>query len=168
MSALSAYAVVTFIALTLCHGALKKVDCFETFTAGAKKGLDISIRILPTLCAMLVAVAVLQTSGVLELFIHALMPFAKLIGLPPQVLPLAIVRPFSGSAAMGVLLGTLNTYGADSSIGMAACIIMGSSETVFYTAGLYFGSVGVKKWRHTLPLCLLGTLASLLMAAILT
>lgn len=168
MSALSTYTVVAFIAVTLFYGAYKKVDCFETFTEGAKNGLDISIRILPTLCAMLVAVAVLQSSGLLDLIYRALLPMANLIGLPPQVLPLAIVRPFSGSAAMGVLLSTLNTYGADSSIGMAACIIMGSSETVFYTAGLYFGSVGIRKWRHTLPLCLLGTLASLFMAAVLT
>ena len=118
---------------------------------------------------MLVAVRGSARAAAFWILIHrALLPVANLIGLPPEVLPLAVVRPFSGSAAMGVLLSILHTYGADSSIGMAACIIMGSSETVLYTAGLYFGSVGVKKWRHTLPLCMIGTFASLLMAALLT
>lgn len=168
MSAISSYAVVGFIALVMCYGAIKKINCFEAFTDGAKKGFDISIRILPTLCAMLVAVAVLQSSGALNILIGVLKPLAKLIGLPPEVLPLAIVRPFSGSAAMGVLLGILSTYGPDSQIGFAACIIMGSCETVIYTAGLYFSSVGIYRWRHTLPLCLLGTFTSLLMAALLT
>jgi spore maturation protein B len=168
MSALSSYAVVVFIAAVLCHGALKKIDCFETFTQGAKRGFEISVRILPTLCAMLIAVSVMRESGVLDLLLRALTPAAKLIGLPPEVLPLAIVRPFSGSAAMGVLLALLKTHGPDSAIGIAGCLIMGASETVFYTAGLYFGSVGVKRWRHTLPLCLLGSAMSLVMAALLT
>ncbi len=167
MSAVSSYIIVLFIAFTLCYGAYKKVNCFEAFTDGAKKGFDIGIRILPTLCAMLVAVSVLQTSGALNTLTTALKPVATLIGLPAEVLPLLIVRPFSGSAATGVLLGILQTYGPDSQIGLTACIIMGSSETLIYTAGLYFGSVGIQRWRYTLPLCLLGAITSAVMAAVL-
>ncbi len=167
MSAISSYIVLLFIAFTLCYGAYQKVDGFEAFTAGAKKGFELGIRILPTLCAMLVAVSVLQQSGLLEILIRILKPLADFIGLPAQVLPLVFVRPFSGSAAMGVLLGILQTYGPDSSVGLAACIIAGSSETIIYTAGLYFSSVGIQKWRYTLPLCMIGTLTSVLMAAIL-
>ena len=111
MSAVSSYIIILFIASTLCYGAYKKVNCFEAFTDGAKKGFDIGIKILPTLCAMLVAVSVLQTSGALSALTCFLNPVAKLIGLPAEVLPLLIVRPFSGSAATGVLLGILQAYG---------------------------------------------------------
>lgn len=168
MSALGPHIILAFIAAVLFHGAVRRVDCFEAFAEGAKRGFETCLRLMPTLCGMLVAVNVLQHSGILNLLITALTPVATFFGLPSEVLPLAIVRPFSGSAAMGVLLGILTQHGPDSPIGLCACIIMGSSETIFYTAGIYYGSVGVKHWRHTLPLCLLGMLTSLLMASVLT
>lgn len=165
MSSLSAYAVVLFIAGTLLYGAAKRIDCFDTFAQGAQQGMRTCLRILPTLVGMLMAISLLQASGLLDVLIRLLQPFAARIGLPAEALPVAIVRPFSGSAAMAVLAQTLTQYGADSAIGRAACILMGASETVFYTAGLYFGSVGVQKWKQTLPLCLTGWLLSMLFAA---
>ncbi len=165
MSNLSAYAVVLFIAGTLLYGAAKRVDCFDTFAQGAQMGLRTCLHILPTLVGMLMAISLLRASGLLDVLIRLLQPFAAWIGLPAEALPVAIVRPFSGSAAMAVLAQTLTQYGADSVIGRAACILMGASETVFYTAGLYFGSVGVQKWKQTLPLCLIVWLFSMLFAA---
>ena len=165
MSGLSAVAVVLFIAGTLVYGAARHIDCFDVFTQGAQQGLHTCKNILPTLVGMLMAISLLQASGLLDVMIRLLQPFAAFIGLPAEALPVAIVRPFSGSAAMAVLAQTLTQHGTDSVIGRAACILMGASETVFYTAGLYYGSVGVQKWKQTLPLCLMNWLCSMLFAA---
>ena len=167
MSGLSSAAVAILIGGTLFYASVKRVDSFAAFSQGAPKGLQTCLHVLPTLVAMLVAVSVLRASGVLDWLVRLCTPLAKYIGLPPEALPVAVVRPFSGSAALAVLAETLSTYGADTRIARAACILMGASDTLFYTAGLYFGSVGVQKWRYTIPVALGSSLVGIWMAAIL-
>ncbi|MDL2225924.1 spore maturation protein [Eubacteriales bacterium OttesenSCG-928-M02] len=164
---ISPYAILVFIGGIVLYGAGKRVDCYDAFTMGAKDGLGVCRKVLPYMAAMLVGVSMLRASGLLDVLVWALTPLARLLGLPPEALPICVVRPFSGSAALGVLAETLQTYGPDSTIARAACIIMGSSETLFYTASLYFGSVGIQQWRHTIPAGLVSSFVGMVMAGIL-
>lgn len=167
MSDFSTYAIGGFIALVIAHGLAKRVDCFGAFIDGAKQGMKVCVNILPTVAAMLIAIAAMRESGLLDFLVGAVTPFAKLIGLPEGAIPVAVIRPFSGGAAIGVLADTLAHYGPDSPTGRAACIIMGSSETLIYAASLYYGSVGIKKWRHTIPAGMVASLVGVIMAAVL-
>lgn len=167
MSALSPIAIMAYMAGVIGFAAVKKTDCFSSFASGAKQGISTTLRVMPYMAAMLVAISVMRASGLLDALIALFSPLAKAIGLPPEALPVAMIRPFSGSGALAALAETLYTYGADSRIGRAACIIMGSSETLFYLTSIYFGSVGIKKWRHTVPAGLIAWLAGVIMAAFL-
>lgn len=161
------YATVLFIAGVVVYATVKRTDSLGAFTQGAKQGLSTCVSILPNMAAMLIAVSMFRQSGLMDLLVQALKPAAVLIGLPPEALPIAVIRPLSGSAALAVLADTMAAYGADSAIGRAACIIMGSSETLFYTTTIYFGSVHIQKWRHTIAASLLSSLAGIICAAIL-
>lgn len=164
---LSTFAIIIFISGVVLYGWVKRVDTFGAFVDGAKSGIHTCLRILPYVAAMMVALSMMRASGLLQLVVNIFTPAAKAIGLPPEVLPLAVMRPFSGSAALAVLADILTTYGADGEIGKAACIIMGSSETLFYTATVYYGSIGVTKWRHTVPVGLIASIVGIIMAVIL-
>lgn len=159
--------IAILILLVITYGIIKKVKIYECFVEGAKEGLTISLRIFPYLLAMLVAVGVFRESGALNLFIYIIKPVVKLIGLPPEVVPLVLVKPLSGSGALGVFTETVNKYGADSYIGRVSSIIMGSTETIFYTLSVYFGAVNIKKIRHTLWAAVLADITAMLMAVTL-
>ena len=163
----SPYAILVFLLGIVVYGWVRRVDNYDAFTRGAMDGLRVCVRVLPYMAAMLIAVNLLRASGLLDVLVHLLSPLSRAIGLPPEALPVAVIRPFSGSAALAILAETLTTYGPDSPIGWAACIIMGSSETLFYTASLYYGSVGIRQWRHTIPAGLVSSLAGVLMAGML-
>lgn len=164
---ISSYAIGLFAFSVVLYGAIKRTDCFGAFLDGANEGLRTCLRVLPTMAAMLIAIAIMRQSGLMDFLVGALTPIAKLIGLPEGALPVAVIRPFSGGAALGVLADTLATYGPDSDAGRAACIIMSSSETLFYAASLYFGSVGIKNWRHTIPAGLVASVVGVVSAALL-
>lgn len=164
---LSTFTIILFISGVVLYGWVKRADTFSAFVAGAKSGIYTCARILPYVAAMMVALSMMRASGLLAFVVNIITPAAKLIGLPPEVLPLVVIRPFSGSAALAVLADILTAHGADGEIGRAACIIMGSSETLFYTATVYYGSIGVTKWRHTIPVGLIACLVGLVMAIIL-
>lgn len=149
------------------YGMVKKVDCANACIEGAEKGFHAYIKVLPSMLCMLSAIAVARQSGLLDAITNCLLPLANWIHLPAEVLPLVILRPFSGGGAMALLAELLTTYGPDGTIGRAACMIMGSSETLFYCATLYFGSVGVTKWKQTIPISLCCSLVGVIMAAIL-
>ena len=117
---------------------------------------------------MLVAIAVFRESRALDYFIALVNPVVKLIGLPPEVVPLVLIKPLSGSGALGVLSDILLKYGADSFIGRLASVIMGTTETIFYTLTIYFGAVNIKKIRHTLWAAILADLTAVIMAIIFT
>jgi spore maturation protein B len=149
------------------YGMIKGVKVYECFVEGAKDGISICIRIFPYLLAMLIAVGVFRASGVLGYFTDLMTPIVKLIGLPSEIVPLVFIKPLSGSGAMGVFTDILKQYGADSAIGIIASIIMGTTETIFYTLTVYYGAVGIKKIRHTLWAALIADITAIIMAVTL-
>lgn len=149
------------------YGMIKKVKVYECFVEGAKEGLAICVRIFPYLLAMLVAVGVFRESKALDYFIYIVKPVVKFIGLPPEVVPLVLVKPLSGSGAMGIFAEILNNFGADTYIGRVASIIIGSTETIFYTLTVYFGAVGIKKIRHTLWVAIMADMMCVILAVTL-
>lgn len=156
------------IGLIVICGMKNGVKVYECFIDGAKDGIKICLKIFPYLLAMLIAVGVFTDSGLLNQFINFVRPVVKIIGLPPEVVPLVVVKPLSGSGAMGVFTNILKKYGADTYIGLIASIIMGSTETIFYTLTVYYGSVNIKKIRHTLWAAIFGDLTAIIMAVFLT
>ena len=128
----------------------KKVKVYETFVEGAKDGFTIAVRIIPYLVAILVAIGMFRASGALDLLLNFLSPVLTLIGFPPENLPLALMRPLSGSGSLGLLTDLINVHGPDSLIAKIGATMFGSTETTFYVLAVYFGSVGIRKTRHAL------------------
>nr|WP_049771690.1 MULTISPECIES: spore maturation protein [Thermincola] len=125
------------------------VKVFETFVEGAEKGFETAIKTIPYLVAMMVAIGVFRASGAMDLFIEFVKPATDLIGVPPEVLPLGLMRPLSGGGALGITAELIKTYGPDSFIGRLASTLQGSTDTTFFVLTLYFGSVGVRKYRYS-------------------
>lgn len=146
------------------YGIIKKVKVYDCFVEGAKEGIFICIKIFPYLLAMLLAVGVFRESKALDYFIGFIKPIVNFIGVPAEVVPLVFIKPLSGSGALGVFSGILSNFGADSYIGRVASVIMGSTETIFYTLTVYFGAVGIKKIRHALWAAIMADLVSVIMA----
>ncbi len=170
LKTVSVFTIPAFIAFILIYGHIRGVAVYETFVEGAKDGLTTAFRIIPYLVAMFVAIGIFRSSGAMGFVIKVLSPVLNFIGLPPEVLPLVIMRPMSGAASTGILAELLQAYGPDSYIGRTASTIMGSTETIFYTLSVYYGSVGVRNIRYTLAAGLLadaaGILASLTVCAL--
>lgn len=143
----------------------KGVPVFECFTQGAKEGIGSAFRILPPLVALCTAIGMLRASGALDLLCLAVAPLGQLVGLPPPLFPLALVRPLSASSAMAVFRDVLTHYGPDGFIGRVASVMMGASETTVYTLAIYYGATRVKDTRHTLTAGLLGDLTVVLTAS---
>ena len=150
------------IAALLLIGLGGRVRVYESAIAGAREGLGVAVRIVPYLVAILVAVAMFRASGALDLLISVLDPLTSRIGIPAEVLPMALLRPLSGSGAFGVMSEILTTYGPDSFVGYLASTLQGSTETTFYVLTLYCGAAGIRDVRHALIACLTGDLAGLL------
>ncbi len=159
------YAAPLIIAGIVFYGLCKGVDVFAAFSEGAKKGLQTAVNILPTLLIMLTAIKMLQASGAVDAFSVALTPLAHLLGLPPECLPLALMRPFSGSGGLALGSQVIKLYGADSFAGRVAAVMLGSAETSIYTIGVYSSYVKMKNTGHALPAALLGDLAGFLASA---
>ncbi len=148
-----------FLLLCLAAGALRRVPVYDAFLSGAKEGLKTAWSILPPMAAMLCAIRAFSACGLLDALCALLSPAAALFRLPRETLPLMLLRPISGSASLAMLKSILRACGPDSRAGLAASVMMGSSETVFYTCGVYLSAAGVKKSRHTVPCALLAWLA---------
>jgi spore maturation protein B len=155
------------VLLVVAYGMYKGVKVYECFVEGAKDGLSICLRIFPYLLAMLVAVSVFRESKALDYLISAVRPIVSIIGLPGEIVPLVLVKPLSGSGALGVFTDILKQHGPDSFIGITASIIMGTTETIFYTLTVYYGAIGVKKIRHTLWAAIMADLTAIIMAVTL-
>lgn len=149
----------------LCWGAVQGVDVFAAFRTGAARGLTAAGEILPSLIALVTAVAMLRASGALELLCTAFAPAAEQLGLPGELLPMALLRPVSGSGALALFEDILTRFGPDSFIGRTASVLMGSTETTFYTIALYFGATKVRNTRHCLPAALLADVAGICLSA---
>ncbi|MCX6641148.1 MAG: spore maturation protein [bacterium] len=143
---------------------LRKVKIYEVFIEGAKEGFNVGVRIIPYLVAILCAIALFRASGALDLLGSMIRPLTDLIGMPSEALPMALIRPLSGSGALGVMSEIMKTHGPDSFLGRVVSTMMGSSETTFYVLAVYFGSVGVSKIRHALWAGLIADMAGLLSA----
>lgn len=154
------------IGLVVISGMLKGVRVYECFVEGAKDGINICIKIMPYLLAMIMAVTVFRASMAMDYFIKLVKPFVNVIGLPPELVPLAMIKPLSGSGAIGIFAETLKKYGADSYIGLVASIMMGSTETIFYTITVYYGAVNIRKIRHTLIAAVFADITAIIMAVI--
>ena len=142
----------------------KRLDVLEGFARGARQGMEVAVRVLPNLAGMLCAIALMRESGLLGLLCHICAPFLTRLGLPAEVAPLVLVRPLSGSASLGMLETLLERFGPDSAVGMTACIVMGSSETIFYTLCVYFSGVKDKRAGYAALCSLLGMLAGVWLA----
>lgn len=142
--------VVSFVAV----GLYRKVDVYDTFVEGAKGGFETAVRIIPYLVGMLVAIGMFRNSGAMDILIDGLKLFFGFFGLDTafaDALPVALMKPLSGSGARGLMLDAMKTHGADSFVGRLVCIFQGSADTTFYIVALYFGSVGIKKTRYAIP-----------------
>lgn len=163
-----AIAVIPLILLLFIGMAeFRKVKVYEKFVEGAKEGFEIGVKIIPYLVAMLVAIAMFRASGALEILTIALKPLTDLIGMPSEVLPMALMRPLSGSGSLGVMTELMKTHGADSLIGFIASTMFGSTETTFYVIAVYFGAVSVQRTKYALPAGLMADAAGLITASLI-
>ena len=142
----------------------RRVDVYSALVAGAGEGLGVLLRIVPALIGLMTAVYMLRASGALELLGDLLRPVLEWVGLPPELIGLMLVRPVSGSAALGVGAELIGTYGPDSWLGRVAAVMLGSTETTFYTIAVYFGAVGITKTRYAVPAAMCADLTGFLAA----
>ncbi|GFN35727.1 spore maturation protein [Tepidimicrobium xylanilyticum] len=160
--------IVPFLVIVIVvHGYLKKVDIYDAFTEGAFEGLKTAFKIIPNLIAIFIAIGIFRSSEALDMFIDLVRPITHLLRIPEEILPLIFIRPLSGSGALGLVRDIISHYGPDSLLGITASILMGSSETIFYTMALYFGSIGVKDHGHTLRAALLSYVVSIFIIMLL-
>ncbi len=150
LSTISVWLVPIFITAVLLVGMFKGVAVFDEFVEGAKEGFSMTVRLLPFLLAMLVAISILRASGALDAFTGALSPLLSRLEWPVETVPLALLRPMSGSGAMALTADILKRFGPDSYIGMVASTMQGSTDTTLFIITVYFGSVGVKRIRHAM------------------
>jgi len=164
---ISRFIFLLFVVGIPLYAAVKRINVFDAFIKGAKQGFETSVSIIPYLIAMMVAIGMLRASGFFGLLNRVLEPLLSAIGMPPEVLPLALIRPFSGSASTGMMAQLIDTYGGNSFIAKTAATMMGSTETTFYVVAVYFGAVGVKRTRHAIPAGLLADLTGVIVAVII-
>ena len=166
MESLSSLLVPAMLAGTALFAMGRKVDVYSALTHGAETGLTVMLRIIPALVGLLTAVYLFRASGAMELFGQAFAPVLELLGIPPETAPLLLIRPVSGSGALAVGTELMQQYGPDSYIGRVAAVMLGSTETTFYTIAVYFGSAGIIKTRYALPAALAADLTGFAAAAL--
>ncbi len=168
MSLISSSLIPIIILLIVTYGIIKKVKIYEVFVEGAKEGLKICKNIFPYLLCMLLAIKVFRESGILEYIINFIEPLTNLLGIPKEVITQIFIKPLSGSGALGVFTDNIKTFGPDSYLGVLSSVLMGSTETIFYTIALYFGAVKIKKIRHTLWTAIMAEIIGVILAINIT
>lgn len=163
---LSTYVVPLLLLGCSAYALHRKVDIYGALTAGAESGLGVAVRILPSMVALLSAIYMLRASGALDLLTAALSPLTERLGLPGEATALMLIRPLSGSGALAVGSELMAQYGPDSYIGRVAAVMLGSTETTFYTIAVYFSAAGIRKTRYTIPAALTADLAGFIFAAL--
>jgi spore maturation protein B len=146
------------------YGLYKRVPVYESFVEGAKEGFQVAVRIIPYLVAILFAVAMFRASGAMDALARLLSPVLEPLGFPAEVLPMAIIRPLTGSGSAAIVVDMINRYGEDSIYVKMAATIFGSSETTFYVIAVYFGAINIKKTRHAVPAGLMADVAAMMFA----
>lgn len=152
------------VVIILGYGMIKGRKVYEWFLEGAKDGLMVCLKIFPCLLAMLVAVQIFKNANLLDLVNKLVAPLSGAIGLPQEVVPLVLIKPISGSGAIGMFTDIIKTYGADTFIGLVASVIMGTTETIFYTITVYYGAAKIKKIRHTLWSAVIADITAIIVA----
>lgn len=163
---ISIVAMPTVIFLIIANAFREKLPVFDVFLKGAVEGLKITLKIFPTLIGLFVAIGMLRSSGILEFVIKIISPVTDILHIPGEILPLAMLRPISGSASMAVATDIIKTNGVDSFIGMLASVIMGSTETTLYTIAIYTSSVKIKNTRGILGAALIGDVVGIVISTI--
>ena len=159
---ISILAIPMLILVFIGYGAIKKVKIYEVFVEGAKEGFNVAVRIIPYLVAMLVAIGIFRAGGAMEWLIAGLTPLTNIIGMPAEALPMALMRPLSGSGSLGIMAEIMAVHGPDSFIGILTSTFFGSTETTFYVLAVYFGSVNIRNTRHALAAGLLADISGIL------
>lgn len=161
---LSVWILPLMLLTVLLFAFFKKVPLYETFIDGAKEGFDVGVKIIPYLVAIMVAIGMFRASGAIDIISFFLADALKTVHFPVDTLPLAIIRPLSGSGALGILSEIAQKHGGNDPVALTAAVMMGSSETTFYVLTVYFGAVGIKKFRHALPVGIIADLIGLSVA----
>lgn len=160
-------AIIPVIVTSLCiYGLIKRVNIFESFVEGVKEGFSTVKFIAPTMVALLVAVGTLRASGALEYIASLISPLANKVGFPPELVPMGLLRPVSGSGATALLTGIYQDCGPDSFVGRCASVVAGSTETTFYAVTMYYGAAGIKRIRHTLASALLADFTAIAVSVV--
>jgi spore maturation protein B len=159
LEAVSTWSIPLLVAGIPAYGLARGVKVYPAFVEGAKEGFQVAVRVIPPLVAVFVALGMLRASGALEAFAAAAAPVTGWLGIPPSVLPIVVVRPLSGGAALGVVGDVLRSEGPDGYAGRLVSVMAGSTETTFYVLSVYFGAVGISRYRQALPAGLLADLA---------
>lgn len=167
MDIFSAGLIPFLVLVILIHGYIKDVDVYTSFVEGAIEGLKTTLKIMPYLIAIFVSIGIFKSSKAMDMLIYIFKPIMKIVGLPEEVFPLILLRPISGSGALAIVKSIIENYGPDSYQGRMASIMVGSSETIFYTMAIYFGSIGVKDHRYTLKAAMVSYIASILAAILI-
>ncbi len=163
----SLIAMPIIILLIIGFGFFEKNKVYDVFIEGAKEGVGIVYNLFPTLVGLFVAVSVLRNSGIIDLIINFISQITELFKIPKEIMPLALLRPISGSAAMAIAIDIMNNYGVDSKIGMISSVIMGSTETTLYTIAVYTSCVKIKKTRGILLAALIGDVVGMLVSVLI-
>ncbi len=161
---LSVFVIPTLLVGFPLYGLYRRVPVYEEFVVGAKEGFNVAVRIIPYLVAILFAIGMFRASGAMDFLVDGLRPLLSAVGIPPEVFPMMIIRPLTGSGSAAIVLDLIQQFGEDSIIVKIAATMFGSTETTFYVLAVYFGSVGVRKTRHAVPAGLAADFVALVLA----
>ena len=164
---MSDYLIPFLILALLLYSHFKKVEVYDSFANGAKKGLELVFTIFPYILAILFAVELFRVSGLLNLFVHWFSPVFTFLGMPIEIIELVFLRPFTGSGSLAILNDIILKHGADSYISRCACVIMGSTETIFYVTSIYFSKTSVKKLGWAIPISLFASLIGAIVSCLI-
>ncbi|MFC4387700.1 spore maturation protein [Gracilibacillus marinus] len=163
---ISTWLIPLLIVGILLTATYKKIPSYELFVEGGKEGVKMAVSLLPFLVGMMVSIAILRSSGALDAFVNIIQPFLEKVGFPAEIMPLALIRPISGTAALSVTAEIIQTYGPDSFLGRLASTMQGSTDTTLYILTVYFGAVGIKKMGDALKVGLIADLIGIIISVI--
>lgn len=155
------------ILIILIHGKKAKINVYDVFAQGTKESINTALSVFPYITTMIIGIAIFRTSGLLDYIINLLTPLLNVLKVPKEVLPLAMMRPLSGSGSLAILTDILINYHPDSLIGKISSTMMGSTETTFYVIALYFGTIGIKRYKYAVKAALLADLAGIIASIII-
>jgi len=167
ISTISIWAIPVVVVLIPLYAYFKKVEVYETFVDGAKEGFQTAVNIIPHLVGMMVAISIFRSSGAMEAMVGWMRPFLEMIGVPPDVVPLGILRPITGAGSLAFTADLIKEHGPDSIVGRIASTIQGSTDTTFYVLTVYFGAVGIRKVKYALKVGLIADIIGFIAAIVI-